>query len=156
MHPALTMLNHATTTERVAVTTAAGLVAGTRVLTLDGEIPVEHLMPGDRLVTRSSGIARLEALRVIEADVALVRFQAQSLGHGRPEGEALLGPDTKVLIRDWRAGALWGQPSAMVAAARLADGCYIRHEAPRRVRLFLPQLASAQVIYAGGIEIGLP
>ncbi|MBW7922718.1 MAG: Hint domain-containing protein [Rubellimicrobium sp.] len=155
MHPAITITTPAPARPQAGVRVVAGLAAGMTVLTLDGEIPVEHLMPGDRLITRGSGIATLAALATYETGVALVRFRAQSLGHGRPEGEALLGPDTKVLIRDWRAGALWGQPSAMVPASRLADGCYIRTETPRTVRLFLPRLTAPAVIYAGGLEIGL-
>ncbi len=34
-----------------AVATAGGIVAGTPVLTLDGELPVQFLAPGDRVVT---------------------------------------------------------------------------------------------------------
>lgn len=168
MHPALTLPRtlpdtlQATRSEALpdhtaaAIDTIAGLAAGTEVLTLDGAIPVEHLMQGDRLITRGGGIARLRMIHMTEAEVAPVRVEAQSLGRGRPEGAALVGPDTRLLIRDWRAAALWQQPSAMVAASRLVDGQYIRREPPRTMRLFLPCLDTPRVIYAGGLEIGTP
>ncbi len=139
-----------------AATGEAGLTAGTPVLTLDGEMPVEHLASGDRVVTRNSGIAILVGVRRSPATAPLVRFAAGSLGHMRPEEDAVLGPGTRVLIRDWRAAALYGQASAMVAAARLVDGAYIQRAVFRDTALFMPEFDAAQVIYAGGLEIGVP
>ena len=34
-----------------------GLIAGTRLWTLDGEMPVQYLSPGDRIITRDTGMA---------------------------------------------------------------------------------------------------
>lgn len=134
----------------------AGFTAGTSVLTLDGELPIEHLAPGDRIVTRNSGIALLAGVRRIPATAPLIRFAAGSLGHMRPEGDAILGPGTRILIRDWRAAALYGQPSAMIEATRLVDGLYILRIPASAAMLFMPQFDAAQVIYAGGLEIGVP
>ena len=46
------------------------LLAGTPVLTMDGELPVEFLQPGDRVLTRS-GMRRLAqvAVTVIKSSV---------------------------------------------------------------------------------------
>lgn len=133
-----------------------GLATGTHVLTLDGELPVEHLAPGDRIVTRNSGVATLARVQRISVAAQLIHFAAGSLGHTRPEEDAILGPGTRVLIRDWRAAALYGQPSAIVAAARLVDGVYVLQAAARGATLYMPQFDAAQVIYAGGLEIGVP
>ena len=35
----------------------SGLCAGTTIITLDGEMPVEHLSVGDRVITRDSGMS---------------------------------------------------------------------------------------------------
>ena len=159
LHPALTSTGPGTSPGATPAATAvdvAGIAGETAILTLEGEMPLRHLLPVDRLLTRGSGIARLTGLMRVRADAALVRFCARSLGQGRPESDVLLGPGTRVLIRDWRAGALWGMPSAMVPAARLADGCYIRREPLGPVDLLLPQIDRPGVIYAGGLEIGLP
>lgn len=154
MHPTLT-LSQLPPVRPAGVAAVAGMVSGTDILTLDGAIAVEHLLPGDRLIVRGGGIARLASLSVIDTESALIRLESQCLGRGRPEGRALVGPDTLLLVRDWRAGALWGQPSAMVPASRLIDGGCIRREPARPVRLFLPVFDTPQVIYAGGLEIGL-
>jgi hypothetical protein len=100
-----------------------GLGAGTPVLTLDGEIPVEHLTEGDRVVTRS-GARRLRRItaRLVEGGF---RVSPHRLGQGRPEAAVVLGPRQKILLRDWRARALAGGDTALMPVARLADGDYI-------------------------------
>lgn len=128
------------------------LVAGTTVLTRDGALPVEHLCEGDMIVTRS-GLRRLEAItaRVVR-DAALVRVSASTLGHGRPGDDVLLPADQPILLRDWRAKALYGQSQAVVAVSRLADGTLIRRETVAETRLFTLHFAAPAVIYAGGLE----
>ncbi|MCC7322160.1 MAG: Hint domain-containing protein [Rubellimicrobium sp.] len=137
----------------------AGLVRGlaplTGILTLDGELPVEHLMPGDRIITRGTGIARLVRVERFETVAALVRIAAGSLGHTRPGRDTVVGPGTGVLIRDWRARALWGQAEAVVPAARLVDDRFVRREDEAPVTLCLPVFEGGHVIYADGLEIGL-
>lgn len=49
------------TSSAFAPNMAKGLVAGTRVMTLDGELPVQFLTVGDLLITRS-GTKRLRAV----------------------------------------------------------------------------------------------
>ena len=150
MFPALTL----PVVEAPARDLLAGLAAGTLVLTLDGELPVEHLCPGDRVITRDSGIAVLRAVEVEEACVATIRVKAGSLGHTRPDRDLRMGPGTLVHVRDWRAAALYGHASAMVPVARLADGEFVADEAPERQRLFRLCFDRPHVIYADGLEIG--
>jgi hypothetical protein len=134
--------------------TAAGLAAGTQVMTLDGLIPVEYLSPGDRIITRS-GMRRLKRLEVVEATATRpCHIAAAALGHDRPEAEVTLGAATKVHLRDWRAKALYGSATALVAAERLADGEYIRvEEQPRQLRMFSLVFDTAEVFYAEGLEV---
>lgn len=135
---------------------APGLLLGTAVLTLDGELPVEFLTPGDRIVTRS-GARRLRGLgveRLARAD--LVRIGAGALGHDRPEAELVLGAGQPVLVRGWRAKALFGAAQALVPVARLVDGSYVRREARREAILFTLEFDRDEVIYAGGLELGCP
>ena len=132
---------------------AFGLAEGTNVLTLDGALPVEYLTPGDRILTRS-GVRRLKAVEMSRVTHArMVRISADVLGSGKPEAEVLVVASQPILIRDWRAKALYGADQALVPAARLADGEYIRAEILREVRVFTLKLDSAAVIYAGGLEL---
>ena len=144
-------------THRPAVQGAAsvaGLTEGSIVLTLAGEMPVEHLMPGDRVISRNAGTATLRAVEVTEAPVAVVRIKAGSLGHNRPDTDTALAPGAMVHIRDWRAGAMFGGPSAMVAPDRLIDGEFVTGSdvAPRRV--FTLVFDRPQILYVDGLEVG--
>jgi len=132
---------------------AAAFAQGTGILTLDGILPVEYLSPGDRIVTRA-GAMRLLAVHVHTADTPLIRVAPSSLGHDRPGHPLLLTPETEVLVRDWRASAMFGRAQAMVRAARLVDGDYVTRVTGAGVRMFTLKFASPQVIYADGVEVG--
>jgi len=131
-----------------------GMLAGTDVLTADGALAVEHLAAGDRIVTRSG----LRVLRGVTVQVvrraALVRFGVDILGVGRPEAAVLVPAGQTVLIRDWRARAMYGCAQALIPAARLVDGQLIRAEAHGDLRLFGLHFDGPEVIYAGGLELG--
>ena len=135
---------------------APGMLAGTMVRTLEGVLPVEYLTPGDRIVTRS-GARRLTSISVVSRKmVDLVRIRASTMGHDRPDQDLLLSPGQPVVIRDWRAQALYGVPAAAIPAARLADGEFVCLETHRQVRLFVLRFDDEEVIYAEGLEIACP
>jgi hypothetical protein len=133
-----------------------GMMTGTMVRTLDGVLPVEYLTPGDRIVTRN-GARRLTSVSVqARKMVDLVRIRASTLGHDRPEQDLLVAPGQPVLIRDWRARAIFGTPVAAIPAARLADGEFVCLESHRQVRLFTLRFDEDEVIYAEGLELACP
>lgn len=136
-----------------AVRDLSGLAEGTIILTLDGELPVEHLAPGDRIITRDTGMAVLLDLDVTETLVAPIRVKAGSLGHTRPDRDMLLGPDAKIHIRDWRAEALFGSRTADVPARKLVDREFVTHADPRRMRLYSLVFDRAHIVYADGLEV---
>jgi hypothetical protein len=132
------------------------MVAGTMVRTLEGVLPVEYLTPGDRIVTRN-GARRLTSVSVqARKMVDLVRIRASTLGHDRPEQDLLVSPGQPILIRDWRAQAIFGAPVAAVPAARLADGEFVCIETHRQVRIFMLRFDEDEVIYAEGLELACP
>lgn len=132
----------------------AGLAAGTRILTLDGMIPVEFLEPGDRVVTRE-GVRELRRVGATLRDgVEACRIRASSLGHGRPELDITVTAETPVFLSDWRAKALYGQDHALVAAGRLADGEFIVKAGTRAaMRVFTLAFDTPQIVYAEGVEV---
>ncbi len=126
--PAMARLHIETPQPRQATTSLPqfGIAEGTTVLTLDGVLPVEFLTPGDRIVTRGA-IRRLKAVEMsLVRDVRLVRVAANVFGTGRPDAPVRLVPGQPILLRDWRAQALYGQHQALVAVSRLSDGEYVR------------------------------
>ncbi len=132
----------------------SGVASGTRIMTMDGEIPVEFLVPGDRIITRDSGAAVLRAIHVTElADAPMIRVTADSLGTGRPGEDVLLAPGQSILLRDWRAKALYGQAQAMVPVSRLVDGQYVSRCTVTATRVYVLQFDRPHVIYAEGLEL---
>lgn len=130
-----------------------GLAHGTTVLTLDGILPVEFLSPGDRIVTRD-GAQRLASIEVtVVQNARVIRISESTLGIDRPISEMIVSPDQPIMIRDWRAKAMFGTQAAVVPAARLVDGAYIRAEVLPQVRFYTLRFANDAVIYAGGLEL---
>ncbi|MGO4915397.1 Hint domain-containing protein [Pseudogemmobacter sp. W21_MBD1_M6] len=129
-----------------------GFTSGTNILTLDGEIAVEFLNVGDRVVTRRG----MRILRAITATVTKARgvcVASHSLGHGRPDRDTVLAPDTLVLVRDWRAKSLFGAPEALVPVSRLMDGAYVKPTAATGLRVFTLEFDEQYVLYADGMEV---
>ena len=133
--------------------TEAGLALGTPVLTLDGDLPVEFIMPGDRVITRNGmrKVVQVEVTRVENARV--VAISRDSLGVGRPTEEMFVAPNQPIAIRDWRAKALYGKAEAMIPATRLCDGEFIRGDILSEVRFVTLRFEGSEVIYAGGMEL---
>ena len=132
------------------------MLVGTPVLTLEGELPVEFLSPGDRILTRS-GARRLKQVEVtVVQNARVVRVAHGTLGVDRPSEDVTVSAGQEILVRDWRAKALFGAPQAMIAAARLVDGEYIRAEVVAEARFFSLSFEDDAVIYAGGLELACP
>lgn len=132
---------------------AEGILCGTRIRTLDGDLPVEFLEPGDRVITRNGAVRLMSVTTHLRRSCAVVRLGASTIGHRRPEADLMLSPGQRVMIRDWRARSLYGSASAAVPAARLADGELVRHEILSLARLFALHFAEDEVIYAEGQEL---
>jgi hypothetical protein len=135
-----------------------GIASGTVVATLDGYLPVDFLSTGDRVVTRA-GMRILRKIAVERFSGQTVRIGASALGHDRPEQDLTLPADTLILLRDWRAQAIYGQDQALVPVERLVDGEYVLREDVLGMRLYELIFDTPQIVYAEGVEIycnGLP
>ena len=135
---------------------AFGLLAGTPVLTRRGAVAAEALGPGDQLITRAGGFAGVKEAHAVILRAPAVRIAAGSLGHTRPGCDMILPAGQHVLIRDWRARALFGRHEALAEASRLVDGEFIRDLGEQELGLIQLLLARPEVIYAGGLELGCP
>tara|TARA_R110002020_G_scaffold473192_1_gene702113 strand:+ start:4881 stop:5402 length:522 start_codon:yes stop_codon:yes gene_type:complete len=130
-----------------------GLLQGTMILTLEGEMPVEFLSVGDKVITRDSGIARVEHIQRTKRMVHTISLAAGSLGHTRPERDAILAGDQMCLIRDWRAQAMFSSDRALVAARTLVDGEFIRDLGMQEQTLIQIFCDSPHILYAEGLEV---
>jgi hypothetical protein len=137
----------------VALPQIAGLKAGTTVMTLAGECPVEALTAGDRIITRA-GARTLRAIREEAAPAArMICISASALGVEKPAEDMIVAPDQKLLIRDWRAKALKGADNAVVEARNLVDGEYIRSVSVPGGHFYTLEFDAPVVIYVGGVEL---
>lgn len=133
---------------------AMAIAPGTTVLTLDGALPVEHLYPGDKVITRH-GARALEVIDQISlaAGTPIIEIAKNALG-GRPDRDLWLPATQMILIRDWRAQALYGQKQICVPVGQLADGEYLRHATlGDAVTGFALRFGRPEVFYADGLEL---
>ena len=150
---------HAQSKAATAKSTHAPLqavLAGTPVLTQDGELPVDFLQPGDRVLTRA-GMRRLAQVAVsVVQNARVVCISHGTLGIDRPAEDVTVSAAQEILVRDWRAKAMFGTLAAMIPASKLADGEYIRAVTMPEARFFALSFAEDAVIYAGGLELACP
>ncbi|MBD3803670.1 MAG: Hint domain-containing protein [Thioclava sp.] len=101
---------------------------GTRVATLHGEIAVEDLCLGDRVLTRDNGYQPIRwigrrSLTRAELDerpeFCPVRIAPGALGSNQPEREMRVSPQHRVLLSGVRAELISGEPEALAAARHL-------------------------------------
>jgi len=132
----------------------AALAPASMILTLDGTLPVEHLYPGDKVITRHGARALVAIDRVVmPAGTPIVEVTRNAFG-GRPDRDVWLPAAQRVLIRDWRAKALYGQAQACVPAGQLADGEYVRHgQLDCEVTCFALRFGRPEILYADGLEL---
>ncbi|SFL02149.1 Hint domain-containing protein [Loktanella salsilacus] len=141
------------TVAKAAVTLTSGICAETTILTLNGEMCVEDLTSGTRIITRDSGMAVLRSITSETLRVAPIRIKAGSLGHTRPDRDMLVAPGTQIHIRDWRAEALFGSPAAMVEAQRLVDGEFLAVQDACEMTVYTLTFDRQHIVYADGIEM---
>ncbi len=116
----------------------SGLGLGTTLMTADGEMPVEFLIPGDRIVTHDKGLVRLEKIEAREVAARdVVRVSPGFLSPEIAARDIEISAHQRLLVRDWRAKAMFGKAQALVPASKLVDGAYMaRLAGARPVRLF--------------------
>lgn len=101
---------------------------GTLIATPRGEIPVEELREGDRVITRDNGIQQIRwtgAREMSAGDFLLaphlapVMIRAGSLGNGLPETDMIVSPNHRILIANDRTSLYFDEHEVLVAAKHL-------------------------------------
>jgi len=131
----------------------AGFAPGTLIETEDGALPVEHLFAGDRVALMGGGFATLvsvERVRAVAAEVVILSPGAVPGLRGR----LTLAAGHPVLLQDWRARVVFGQPAVLSRAAALADQFGTRIERRAVQTLVRLEFDTPQAICANGMWLG--
>lgn len=103
---------------------------GTLIETPRGEVPVESLREGDRVITRDNGIQEIRWVgnRTLSRDeLALnpslkpILIKAGSLGQGLPERDMVVSPQHRLLIAGDRTQLYFDESEVLVAAKHLVN-----------------------------------
>ena len=114
---------------------------GSLIATPKGEVPVETLHVGDKVITRDNGIQEIRwtGRRILTRDelnraphLQPVRIKAGALGYGLPERDMLVSPQHRMLIAGDRSQRYFEESEVLVAARHLVrDGAIHKIAAPQ-------------------------
>ncbi len=103
---------------------------GTSIATPRGEMLVEDLQVGDKVITRDNGIQEIRWIgakrmegRTLQANPHLqpVLIQRGALGHGLPERDMLVSPNHRMLVNTDRVALYFEENEVLVSAKHLVN-----------------------------------
>ncbi|MEP3391334.1 MAG: cadherin-like domain-containing protein [Litoreibacter sp.] len=103
---------------------------GTSIATVRGEILVEDLMVGDKIITRDNGIQEIRWIGAKRMDgrelqnnphLQPVLIQKGSLGNGLPERDMLVSPNHRMLVNNDRVALYFEENEVLVSAKHLVN-----------------------------------
>ena len=103
---------------------------GTLIATPKGEVPVEELGEGDRVITRDNGIQEIRWIghkqigwQELNRSQHLkpVLIKAGSLGNGLPERDMLVSPNHRMLVANDRTALYFDEREVLASAKHLVD-----------------------------------
>lgn len=130
-----------------------GILTGTQIRTPDSEVSVEHLSPGDLVITRNGGSVPLLAIEWDTVFEQAVEFTPGAMGQDAPDSGLILPASQPILLRDWRAKVMFGQPQAVAPAGLLVDHGIILDRGEQELSLHRLIFDRDHVVYAGGLEL---
>ena len=136
---------------------------GTHLMTTEGEVPVDWLARGDRLITRDHGAQpvlwvgryRVTAAEA-QADDTLLPFLIDegALGVGQPSHAMQLSPQHRVLLAGPQVALCTGTDEALAAVTHLEDGALFRKHWPSRDFILTHVLLERhEVVLANGLWV---
>lgn len=136
---------------------------GTRILTATGEVAVENLRAGDRVVTRDHGIQPVSWIGVTTVSSGRVAanpnlrpilIRKDALGENMPAQDMRVSRQHRILVRDWRAELMFGEKGGvLVPAFALCNDHSIIEERPDEDMVYIHiAFEHHEIVYADGLE----
>jgi hypothetical protein len=136
--------------------------AGTRIATPMGPRPVEALREGDLVCTKDDGAQeilwtghrRMTGARLhVQPHLRPIRIRAGALGPDRPDGDLIVSPQHRLLVRGRAAEMLFQASEVLVAAEDLVnDRSIMVDHRLREVTYVHLMLERHQILWANGVE----
>ena len=132
---------------------------GSRIATPRGEVPVESLKPGDKIITRDNGIQEIRWVGARTLNHAELRrapnlrpvlIKAGALGGGLPERDMLVSPQHRMLVANDRTQLYFEESEVLVAAKHLIDHKGIRYMETLRTTYIHFMFDQHEVVLADG------
>lgn len=132
---------------------AAGTIArATSVETYHGDLPVEELRVGDRVMTPGAGFQPVLAIRSQKVAAAsglpMLRVAEGALGNVR---SLYVSPFQLFLMTHWGAEELFGVGKVLIEARYLVNGQSVAYVPAARVELFQLRCAGDDLVHLEGI-----
>ncbi len=136
---------------------------GTQILTPTGPIAIEELEIGDRVVTRDHGVQKIRWIGATTLPSAYVKanphlrpilIRKGALGPDMPEQDLRVSRQHRILVRDWRAEVMFGDPDGVLTPAfTLCNDSTIIEERPTAPVTYVHMAFDQhEVVYAEGVE----
>ncbi len=148
-----------------AATAGGGVICftpDTRIATPSGTRRIADLAPGEDILTRDngpqpvlwSGFRRMTGARLFAMPhLRPIRLRAGALGTGAPDGDLLVSPQHRMLVRGPAAQALYNTPEVLVRAADLIDDRGIATDRSLREVTYVHILLERHnIVWANGLE----
>ena len=132
---------------------------GTLIATPHGEVSVEHLQVGDRVITRDNGIQVVRWVGRRDLDAAEMRdngalrgvvIRQGALGHGLPERDMVVSPQHRVLIANDETILYFDEREVLVAAKHLVGRPGIERLEPQDTSYIHVMFDNHEVILSDG------
>jgi hypothetical protein len=140
----------------------AALGQGTRIKTIDGEKPVETLVPGDLVMTLDNGFQPLRWIghtgcapseQQMRPALGAVKIRAGALGVALPAQDVTVSAGYRVLVQSRFAERLWGCKEVLIAAGDLVGLTGVtRSSATAALDYWQLLFDQHQIIWANGMQ----
>lgn len=133
---------------------------GTMIATPRGEVPIETLEVGDKVITRDNGIQTIQWIgrremkrRDFDAVPYLcpIRISQGALGYGLPERDMLVSPQHRVLVANEKTALYFEEREVLVAAKHLTSLDGVEVAAPDDIDYIHLMFEQHEVLLSDGI-----
>lgn len=129
----------------------ACFVSGTELMTPSGPVAIEHIAPGDLVLTRDNGSqpVRWAASQTVSGGRRLAPIVISAGRYGARK-DVLVSPQHRVLVTGWQAELLFGEAEVLAPAKALIDDQWVRRVPRGKVTYHHLLFATHQIVESHG------